>query len=95
MKTVWRHTLPFNGVWTRFELHSLPAAVVTSPSVNFVEFWAEHDDSEPGIVVDLQMFATGQELPDDPAILYLATTPRVQGLVFHLYLRWTVGVDPA
>lgn len=85
---MYRYAVPVDDSPHTFELTdredpAAVAAVGTSAGDHVVEFWAEHDDSLPGVSRTFQVFGTGHPLPADAR--WVGTCDRFVGLVWHLY----------
>jgi hypothetical protein len=70
----------------------LPSATLYAPASNVsstgyhrvIEFWAEHRDEWEPVTLKLDVYGTGQHVPDDA--VYLHTCPRDPGgYVWHLF----------
>ena len=82
-KTINRYVVPFTGPKT-FTLTSAPRAVANTQREDGLEFWAEDDPNRAEYEVTLEVFGTGNSVPE--GAIYIGTAPRTSlGLVFHLY----------
>ena len=87
MKRVLRYEVPIDDKSHSFELNNIPFShvAVVLDKEPYLEFWAESDDSFVTVNHSFRVFGTGQEVPDD--FWYVATAPRNQGLVYHLFVE--------
>jgi len=79
---MFRYEIPVDGEAHKFLLKSYPVKAEITPSFQ-VEFWAEHNDVLDEEEYTFQVYGTGHPIPDGG--MYVATTDRKNGLVFHLY----------
>lgn len=67
---------------------SLPqgAAMLTAQMQDFDAcMWAKVDPSKPHETRTFDTYGTGDTLPDDPRIIYVATFQTLSGLVWHVF----------
>jgi len=88
---MFRYEVPVDDRPHVLTLTGDPVAVAASPGLQYVEFWAEHDDSAGRTDRAFRVFGTGQPLP--PGARWAGTCPRVSGLVWHLYEISPEGSD--
>jgi hypothetical protein len=83
-RRMFRYTVPADDRAYAFDLSDEPVHVDTTAFGLAVDFWVEHDDTEPTNRRAFQVFGTGHELPDGAH--YVGTCDRTPGgLVWHLF----------
>lgn len=84
-RSVFRYVVPVDDQVHEIKLTGKPLAVDNGPrEPRDVEFWAEHDDSQPEHAVKFLVVGTGHSVPEGGT--YVGTAPRTrEGLVWHLY----------
>lgn len=82
-RRMYRYEVPIT-IPTELRLTSHPLAFGVSADGWALEFWAENDDSDPGVCRMFRVIGTGHVIPD--GAVYRGTAPRTaSGLVWHLY----------
>jgi hypothetical protein len=90
-RMMYRYEVPVDDQPHEFRLTGNPVAVAAA-DLDYVEFWAEHDDY-PGVTRAFQVFGTGQPLP--PGARWAGTCPRTAGAVWHLFEIPAGAPEPA
>jgi hypothetical protein len=89
---MYRYVVPADGQPHTLDAGGHPRQVAADrypttpgkPPTHVVEFWAEHNDSDPGSHRTFQVFATGHPLPDGAT--WRGTCARTPGgLTWHLF----------
>lgn len=82
MKRVFRYEVPVDDRPHTFRLTCNPLHVAAA-DVSTVEFWAENEGDEYAIERTFRVYGTGHPVP--ASAKWWGTTPRMDGLVWHLY----------
>jgi hypothetical protein len=77
------HTLPISSPLWDHQGPPLAVAAIRDGERWTVEFWAEHRDGARVYPRSFRVYGTGHPVPGRSR--WCGTTPRLDGLVFHLY----------
>ena len=84
MRKIYRHVVPVDDRTHTYHIVGDILHVANGRTMDEVEFWAGWDNQKPFRDVTVQVFGTGQPVPDDA--VYVGTAPRTrEGLVWHLF----------